>query len=60
MRGEEDAAVQQRHNNSSFVSFSILAEVRDKLCSFSAQHETGNNFSEGGTIPFVREGWQLY
>uniref|UniRef100_A0AAX7UAF5 Iron-sulfur cluster transfer protein NUBPL n=1 Tax=Astatotilapia calliptera TaxID=8154 RepID=A0AAX7UAF5_ASTCA len=39
-------------NNSSFVSFSILAEVRDKLCSFSPSYEKCNIFSEYGTISF--------
>ncbi|MEJ4846143.1 hypothetical protein SKA08_15575 [Enterococcus faecium] len=43
---EEEAAVQQRQNNSSYVSFSILAKVRDKLRLFSAQYEMRNIFSE--------------
>ena len=44
---EEEAAVQLQ-----LCVFFIVAEVRDKLCSFSPQYETRNIFSEYGTIQF--------
>ena len=50
---EEEAAVQQRHRiTPALCLFSILAEVRDKLCSLSPQYETRNIFSEYETILF--------
>uniref|UniRef100_A0A668RE90 B-cell receptor CD22 n=1 Tax=Oreochromis aureus TaxID=47969 RepID=A0A668RE90_OREAU len=44
---EEEAAVQLQ-----LCVFFIVAEVRDKLCSFSPQYETRNIFSEYQTILF--------
>ena len=46
---EEEAAVQLQ-----LCVFFIVAEVRDKLCSFSPQYETRNIFSEYETILFFR------
>ena len=46
---EEEAAVQLQ-----LCVFFIVAEVRDKLCSFSPQYETRNIFSEYGTISFFK------
>ena len=46
---EEEAAVQLQ-----LCVFFIVAEVRDKLCSFSPQYETHNVFSEYETILFFR------
>ena len=44
---EEEAAVQLQ-----LCVFFIVAEVRDKLCSFSPHYEMRNIFSVCETIPF--------